>query len=107
MLSVFIVLIRLVLSINLSPLLGHKNSFVFPRTYMSASSSALLAKEEEVRGEGIGLLRAVEDQHGGVIVNMEEPMDSLVFASMLEASISQWRKKVDFKIIIIHGFELS
>ncbi|XP_012571794.1 nudix hydrolase 2 isoform X2 [Cicer arietinum] len=57
---------------------------------MSASSALL---NEEVRDKGIGLLKAVEDQHGGVIVNMEEPMDSFVFASLLEASISQWKRQ--------------
>lgn len=62
-----------------------------------SASSALLAKDEEVRGKGIGLLRAVEDKHGGVIVNMEEPMDSLVFASLLEVSLSEWKRQVDFK----------
>lgn len=81
--------------IILSSLLGYKNSFLFGRTYTSASTASL-AKEEEVRGKGIGLLSAVEDQHGGVIVNMEEPMDSLVFASQLEASLRQWREQVDF-----------
>lgn len=50
-----------------------------------------------MHSKGIGLLRAVEDQHGGVIVNMDEPMDSLVFASMLEASLSHWREQVDFQ----------
>lgn len=48
-----------------------------------------------------GLLKAVEDQHGGVILNIEEPMDSFDFASMLDASLSQWRIQVDFKVIII------
>lgn len=46
-----------------------------------------------------GLLKAVEDQHGGVIINIEEPMDSFDFASMLDVSLSQWRMQVDFKVI--------
>ena len=86
-------------STNLWPLLGYKNSFLFPRAYWSASSALL---NEEVRDRcTTGSLRAVEDQHGGVIVNIEEPMDSFDFASMLEASLSQWRMQVDFKVIII------
>jgi hypothetical protein len=66
---------------------------------MSASSALL---DEEVRCKGtIELLKAVEDQHGGVIINIDEPMDSYDFASMLQDSLSQWRTQVDFKPIII------
>ncbi|KAK7393786.1 hypothetical protein VNO78_22350 [Psophocarpus tetragonolobus] len=71
---------------------GPKNSYSFHRSYMSAALASV-AKEEEVPNKGIGTLRAVEDQHGGVIVKMEEPMNSSVFASLLEASISQWREQ--------------
>lgn len=74
---------------NIPQFQGYKNSFLFPRAYWSASSALL---NEEVRDRcTTGSLRAVEDQHGGVIVNIEEPMDSFDFASMLEASLSQWR----------------
>ncbi|KAL5193824.1 Nudix hydrolase 2 [Glycine soja] len=71
---------------------GPKNSSGFPRSYMSATLASL-AKEEEVPSKGINTLRAIEDQHGGVIVNIENPMDSSVFSSLLEASISQWREQ--------------
>ncbi|KAL2327161.1 hypothetical protein Fmac_020588 [Flemingia macrophylla] len=54
-----------------------------------SATVATLAKEEENHGK----LKAVEDQHGGIIVNMEEPMDSSLFASLLEASILQWREQ--------------
>jgi len=59
-----------------------------------SNTLASLSKEEEVSRKGIKTLRAVEDQHGGVIVNVEESMDSSVFASLLKASISQWREQV-------------
>jgi len=59
-----------------------------------SATLASLAKEEEVPSKGINTLRAIEDQHGGVIVNIENPMDSSVFSSLLEASISQWREQV-------------
>lgn len=49
----------------------------------------------------IELLNADEDRHGGVIVNMEKPMDSVVFSSLLEASISHWRQQVQKFYIII------
>ncbi|KAK8470242.1 hypothetical protein PHAVU_004G085676 [Phaseolus vulgaris] len=71
---------------------GLKKTFGFSRLYMS-NTLASLSKEEEVSRKGIKTLRAVEDQHGGVIVNVEESMDSSVFASLLKASISQWREQ--------------
>ncbi|KAL2944987.1 Nudix hydrolase 2 [Bienertia sinuspersici] len=39
------------------------------------------------------LLPAVNDDHGGVVVHMEEPMDSNIFAGALKASMSQWKKE--------------
>ncbi|KAG6719306.1 hypothetical protein I3842_04G195600 [Carya illinoinensis] len=39
------------------------------------------------------LLPCVVDLYGGVSVNMEKPMDSTVFAPLLQASISQWREQ--------------
>ncbi|KAI4308533.1 hypothetical protein L6164_031592 [Bauhinia variegata] len=58
---------------------------------MSASTSLLDKKQME--SEGIGLLHYVEDRHGGVIVNMEKPMDSKVFSSLLNDSLSHWREQ--------------
>ncbi|XP_021740713.1 nudix hydrolase 10-like [Chenopodium quinoa] len=39
----------------------------------------------------IRLLPAVNDDHGGVIVDVQEPMDSKVFVGALRASMSQWK----------------
>ncbi|CAO2835753.1 unnamed protein product [Amaranthus hypochondriacus] len=39
------------------------------------------------------LLPAINDDHGGVIVDMEEPMDSKVFLGVLRASMSQWKRE--------------
>ncbi|PON87970.1 Nudix hydrolase 6-like [Trema orientale] len=38
-----------------------------------------------------GILSAVEDLHGGVRVELKEPIDSQEFATLLSASLSQWR----------------
>ncbi|KAK7299817.1 hypothetical protein RJT34_10645 [Clitoria ternatea] len=43
--------------------------------------------------ESIELLSAVEDHHGGVVLNVEHPMDPLLFSSSLEASISNWSQQ--------------
>ncbi|KAB1203000.1 Nudix hydrolase 2 [Morella rubra] len=57
--------------------------------------------------EQVELLTSVNDAHGGVIVNIEQPMDSGVFAPLLKASISEWRnqekKGVWLKLPIEHA----
>ncbi|KAJ7967840.1 Nudix hydrolase [Quillaja saponaria] len=62
---------------------------------MSASVSSS-PSEEQVDTEGeeqqVKLLTATHDDHGGVIVEMDQPMDSTAFVSILRASISQWRQ---------------
>ncbi|CAN0890795.1 Nudix hydrolase 2, partial [Linum grandiflorum] len=40
----------------------------------------------------VQLLTSVDDHHGGVIVEVSEPMDPLLFSSMLRVSIIEWRK---------------
>ncbi|KAL7217762.1 hypothetical protein ACSBR2_011074 [Camellia fascicularis] len=45
----------------------------------------------------VELLFAVNDDHGGVIVEMKEPMDSKAFLSLLRASISQWKQQEGFR----------
>uniref|UniRef100_A0A5B6ZRN9 Putative nudix hydrolase 10-like isoform X1 n=1 Tax=Davidia involucrata TaxID=16924 RepID=A0A5B6ZRN9_DAVIN len=44
-------------------------------------------------GQQVELLPAINDDHGGVIVEMKEPMDSKVFCTLLRASISQWKQQ--------------
>ncbi|KAK6919207.1 NUDIX hydrolase domain [Dillenia turbinata] len=63
---------------------------------MSSSTSSLLIEERLLHKDGdkpIQLLSASDDAYGGVIVNMKEPMCREVFGSMLEASMSQWRRQ--------------
>ncbi|KAK1567922.1 hypothetical protein Q3G72_018138 [Acer saccharum] len=48
----------------------------------------MVLPENEV--ENIELLSSIEDAHGGVTVEMKEPMDSKLFASMLGSSLSYW-----------------
>ncbi|XP_072970003.1 nudix hydrolase 2-like isoform X1 [Typha angustifolia] len=44
-------------------------------------------------GKDVELLPAINDDHGGVIVELETPMDSQTFSSSLRASLSNWKKK--------------
>lgn len=54
--------------------------------------SDLLDSSEQMTAEnGTLLLPAVNDDHGGVIVNVEEPMDAIVFCNALRASLSKWK----------------
>lgn len=39
----------------------------------------------------VQMLPAVNDDHGGVIIELEEPMDPNVFHSMLRSSLRQWK----------------
>ncbi|KAJ9186178.1 hypothetical protein P3X46_005710 [Hevea brasiliensis] len=47
----------------------------------------------ENKVQQVKLLAAINDEHDGVIVELSEPMHSEDFASMLKASIVQWRKQ--------------
>ncbi|XP_065001445.1 nudix hydrolase 2-like isoform X2 [Musa acuminata AAA Group] len=44
----------------------------------------------------VALLSAVDDDHGGVIVELKEPMDPAAFHTSLRASISNWKKQEGF-----------
>lgn len=70
-----------------------------PVTSMSDTTDSSLAAvqmtaEEQV--QQIELLTSTDDDHGGVIVEMDErePMDSTTFLSILRASISHWKQLV-------------
>ncbi|GAV59842.1 NUDIX domain-containing protein [Cephalotus follicularis] len=56
---------------------------------MSVSVNSLVGDKGKVKQ--VKLLSGVNDEFGGVIVEMNEPMDSVVFASLLRASIQQWK----------------
>ncbi|KAJ1400362.1 NUDIX hydrolase domain [Sesbania bispinosa] len=58
---------------------------------MSASTNpSIMTAEDQV--QQIKLLTSTDDDHGGVIVEMDEPMDSTTFISILRASISHWKQ---------------
>jgi len=44
--------------------------------------------------EKIELFDGSDDAYGGVVVEMKEPMDSELFASVLRASLLQWTQQV-------------
>ncbi|KAI4305625.1 hypothetical protein L6164_028981 [Bauhinia variegata] len=73
------------------PSRGYKSGVLFPKTYMSASTSLLA--QEQMNCEDIELMNHVEDRHGGIIVNMEKPMDSKFFGALLNDSLSHWREQ--------------
>ena len=64
---------------------------------MSISTRSMSVEKQfmpENRVQQVELLNSINDLHGGVVVNIEQPMDSKVFSPLLRASISQWRQKV-------------
>ncbi|XP_075505567.1 nudix hydrolase 2-like isoform X2 [Primulina tabacum] len=73
---------------------GKTNRLIFGifssiRSSMSSSMSRVSSEKQVER-----ILEAKNDDHGGVIVEMtSEPMDPGVFASLLRASLSHWRKE--------------
>ncbi|XP_073139228.1 nudix hydrolase 2 [Henckelia pumila] len=73
---------------------GRTNSLRFGifANIRSAMSSAMSPVSSEKQVERI--LEAKNDDHGGVIVEMiNEPIDPAVFASLLRASLTHWRKE--------------
>ncbi|XP_076913268.1 uncharacterized protein LOC143571830 [Bidens hawaiensis] len=65
----------------------------------SSSRSPVLFSNKQVQqrvdSSGVLLLSGKEDEHGGVIVEMstEEPVDPLVFGSLLKASMLHWKQQ--------------
>lgn len=57
---------------------------------MSNSTISSLTAEDQV--QQVKLLTSTDDDHGGVIVEMDQPMDSTTFVSILRASISHWKQ---------------
>ncbi|GAB2279812.1 hypothetical protein Dimus_014451 [Dionaea muscipula] len=49
--------------------------------------------DQAVSENGIDLLPFKTDHYGGVIVEMEKPMESEAFLSVLRASMTQWRQQ--------------
>ncbi|GFZ12359.1 MutT/nudix family protein [Actinidia rufa] len=77
--------------------LGNNSLSVFPGLKVQPVApflSRVMSVTSSLLGfEKIKLLDASDDAYGGVIVDMKEPMDSEVFASLLGASTSQWRQQ--------------
>ncbi|KAF5482626.1 hypothetical protein F2P56_003181 [Juglans regia] len=58
----------------------------------TSGAKEFVPSENTVQQEEV-LLSSVDDLHGGVIVNVEQPLDSMVFAPMLKVSISHWTQQ--------------
>ncbi|KAK9284978.1 hypothetical protein L1049_024160 [Liquidambar formosana] len=66
----------------------------FVRRFMAPSPNSLLAVKQDVPEiKQNELPNARDDGYGGVRVQMKDPMDSKVFASLLKASLSKWRQQ--------------
>jgi len=58
----------------------------------SSLTEAQMTAEDQV--PKIELLTWTDDEYGGVIVEMDKPMDSATLLSTLRASISHWKQLV-------------
>lgn len=59
----------------------------------SSSPSPVLPDKQLQQVENV--LSGTEDEHGGVIVEMsKEPMDPVIFTSLLKASMLHWKQQV-------------
>lgn len=53
--------------------------------------------------EDATVLPSCEDEHGGIIVELKEPMEPTEFALLLKSSLSQWKL-----LVILHPcFEIT
>lgn len=55
----------------------------------------------ENRFQHVELLPAVNDDFGGIIVEMKEPMEPEAFRSQLRSSISLWKLQVSLLLIFM------
>ncbi|KAK8494823.1 hypothetical protein V6N12_055145 [Hibiscus sabdariffa] len=65
---------------------------IFKVMSASRNSTPVNEKDKQVL-QDFKLLNAVNDRYGGVVVEVREPMESALFASVLRASIAQWRQQ--------------
>lgn len=60
---------------------------------LADASSAAKRSKVETGAEKNHALNVDEDRYGGVVVKMKEPMEVQIFASLLAASMAQWRQQ--------------
>ena len=66
---------------------------------VSASPAPLLGDRLCENGfECVKILPATNDAHGGVIVDLKEPLHSEVFATLLRSSLLHWKQQVNILI---------
>ncbi|KAF3329492.1 nudix hydrolase 2-like protein [Carex littledalei] len=72
----------------------HTRKLISTRTMSNmANPSSVAGSTLMEQGQDVELLTFVNDDYGGVIVEMKAPMDPTAFASSLRASVSHWRKQ--------------
>lgn len=91
----------------------HERLSLFPqrtKTDCSVCVGNMPAMEvmRESECQSVKLLSAVDDEFGGLNVEMaEQPMDAALFASRLRASISHWRQQVGSMLGVALQFHRS
>lgn len=70
------------------------------RCMSTSPISSQNASEAQVQRDKV--LTSTDDYYGGVIVELDQPMDSTTFVSILRASILHWKQLVVFNFTILH-----
>ncbi|XP_048446290.1 nudix hydrolase 10 isoform X2 [Pyrus x bretschneideri] len=70
-----------------------EHGFVVFVTVVVRTMPSSVNSSNQVCENGVELLPAINDAHGGVIVDMKDAMDPQDFLTLLRASISQWREE--------------
>ncbi|URE22106.1 BSD, partial [Musa troglodytarum] len=87
---------------------GGARSQLNTRSLLSgANPSSTATSAPAQQGEEVEILPATNDNHGGVIVEMKDPMDSRTFAFSLRASLEIWRQQGKKGVWIKLPIELS
>ncbi len=66
------------------------------RSMSTSKNSSSTAAEMPAEEDRVKLLTSTDDNYGGVIVELDQPMDSTTFISILRASIAHWKQLVVF-----------
>lgn len=61
-----------------------------PTSIISSAITSEMSAEDQV--QQVNLLTSTDDDYGGVIVELDQPMDSTTFISILRASVSHWKQ---------------
>lgn len=79
----------------------HSCSTTVNRSMSASSSTNPIAGEE---ANAVTMLQSVEDKYGGVMTEMNHPMDPFLFSTLLRTSLSNWTLQVLFSFFLSFSY---